>query len=156
MTGQCNQIASSSNTGTGPQSHTLRPMANLSPAFDVATVRINHTDAIGDRESYHHGLLRMSNVTLRQCVRMANRITAIAASREALLSRRPVCTASLAGRLWLQLAPHKSRKPSERLFAFEMSFHLGTRAPHAALLLLLNREVADSNTGETEGYTGRS
>ena len=44
-------------------------------SFEVATVRINHTDATGDRESYHNGLLRMSNVTLRQCIRYAYEIS---------------------------------------------------------------------------------
>ena len=44
-------------------------------SFEVATVRINHTDAPGDRENYHAGLLRMSNVTLRQCIRYAYEIS---------------------------------------------------------------------------------
>ncbi len=44
-------------------------------SFEVATVRINHTNAPGDRESYHDGLLRMSNVTLRQCIRYAFEIS---------------------------------------------------------------------------------
>jgi uncharacterized protein (TIGR03435 family) len=44
-------------------------------SFEVATVRINHTDAPGDRESYRDGLLRMSNVTLRQCIRYAYEIS---------------------------------------------------------------------------------
>jgi len=44
-------------------------------SFEVATVRINHTDVPGDRESYHAGLLRMSNVTLRQCIRYAYEIS---------------------------------------------------------------------------------
>ncbi len=44
-------------------------------SFEVATVRITHTDAVGDRESYHDGLLRMSNVTLRQCIRYAYEIS---------------------------------------------------------------------------------
>jgi uncharacterized protein (TIGR03435 family) len=44
-------------------------------SFEVATVRINHTTAPGDRESYHDGLLRMSNVTLRQCIRYAFEIS---------------------------------------------------------------------------------
>ena len=44
-------------------------------SFEVATVRINHTEAVGDRENYHAGLLRMSNVTLRQCIRYAYEIS---------------------------------------------------------------------------------
>jgi uncharacterized protein (TIGR03435 family) len=44
-------------------------------SFEVATVRINHTETPGDRESYHDGLLRMSNVTLRQCIRYAYEIS---------------------------------------------------------------------------------
>ena len=44
-------------------------------SFEVATVRVNHADAVGDRESYHDGLLRMSNVTLRQCIRYAYEIS---------------------------------------------------------------------------------
>jgi uncharacterized protein (TIGR03435 family) len=43
-------------------------------SFEVATIRINQTDSRGDRESYHDGLLRMSNVTLRQCIRYAYEI----------------------------------------------------------------------------------
>ena len=44
-------------------------------SFEVATVRVNHADTVGDRESYHDGLLRMSNVTLRQCIRYAYEIS---------------------------------------------------------------------------------
>src|SRR5580700_3708863 len=45
-------------------------------SFEVATIRINHTDAPGDDlERYHDGLLRMSNVTLRQCIRYAYEIS---------------------------------------------------------------------------------
>jgi hypothetical protein len=33
-------------------------------SFEVATIRVNDTDARGDRESYHNGRLEMSNVTL--------------------------------------------------------------------------------------------
>src|SRR5215469_9939180 len=41
-------------------------------SFEVATIRINHTDVPGnDLERYHDGLLRMSDVTLRQCIRYA-------------------------------------------------------------------------------------
>jgi uncharacterized protein (TIGR03435 family) len=38
-------------------------------SFEVATVRINRTGSVGDTERYHDGLLRMSNVTLKQCIR---------------------------------------------------------------------------------------
>jgi uncharacterized protein (TIGR03435 family) len=44
-------------------------------SFEVATVRINDTHAPGDGETYHDGLLRMSNVTLRQCIRYAYEIS---------------------------------------------------------------------------------
>jgi uncharacterized protein (TIGR03435 family) len=44
-------------------------------SFEVATVRINHTDTVGDRESYHNGLLSMTHVTLRQCIRYAYEIS---------------------------------------------------------------------------------
>jgi uncharacterized protein (TIGR03435 family) len=44
-------------------------------SFEVATVRINQTGAVGDRENYHDGVLRMSNVTLRQCIRYAYEIS---------------------------------------------------------------------------------
>src|SRR5579871_2712522 len=47
----------------------------LATSFEVATIRVNQTDAVGDRESYHEGLLRMSNVTLRQCIRYAYEIS---------------------------------------------------------------------------------
>ncbi len=44
-------------------------------SFEVATVRINHTEAVGASRRYHDGLLRMSNVTLRQCIRYAYEIS---------------------------------------------------------------------------------
>jgi uncharacterized protein (TIGR03435 family) len=44
-------------------------------SFEVATIRVNQTGTIGDRENYHDGLLRMSNVTLRQCIRYAYEIS---------------------------------------------------------------------------------
>jgi uncharacterized protein (TIGR03435 family) len=40
-------------------------------SFEVATIRINHTGAVGDSEMYHDGLVRMSNVSLRMCIRYA-------------------------------------------------------------------------------------
>jgi uncharacterized protein (TIGR03435 family) len=44
-------------------------------SFEVATVRINRTGSIGDTERYHDGLLRMSNVTLKQCIRYGYEIS---------------------------------------------------------------------------------
>jgi uncharacterized protein (TIGR03435 family) len=42
--------------------------------FEAASVRINQTDARGDREAYTGGRLEMTNVTLRMLVRFAYRI----------------------------------------------------------------------------------
>ncbi len=44
-------------------------------SFEVATVRINRTGSIGDSERYHAGLLRMTNVTLKQCIRYGYEIS---------------------------------------------------------------------------------
>ena len=38
-------------------------------SFEVATVRINSTGSVGDSEHYHNGLLQMTNVSLKQCIR---------------------------------------------------------------------------------------
>jgi uncharacterized protein (TIGR03435 family) len=38
-------------------------------SFEVATVRINSSGSIGDSERYHNGLLQMTNVSLKQCIR---------------------------------------------------------------------------------------
>jgi uncharacterized protein (TIGR03435 family) len=42
--------------------------------FEVASVKINHTDSRSDRESYTGGLMQMTNVTLRMLVRFAYRM----------------------------------------------------------------------------------
>jgi uncharacterized protein (TIGR03435 family) len=44
-------------------------------SFEVATIRINRTGSIGDSEHYHAGLLNMTNVTLKQCIRYGYEIS---------------------------------------------------------------------------------
>jgi uncharacterized protein (TIGR03435 family) len=44
-------------------------------SYEVATVRINHSGTNNDSEQYHAGLLRMTNVTLKQCIRYGYEIS---------------------------------------------------------------------------------